>query len=320
MSEPDLPSLRTSAGHGFRGDLAPVVLMGVAMETPAILKRVRVLETARGPVYSYWRARLDNHDILVAACGVGKVNAAMATQAIIERHSPGAIILFGSAGGLREDLLPGDIVIGEKAVHHDAGVNLGRRFVPMGVQICAGRRYKSRRMFHAAIELVESARVVAAEMTPDGRGRPPQTHIGVIATGDQVMFSAERKSWIQRTWDALAVEMEGAAVAQVAQANAIPWLIIRGISDSADDGNGLDLSQISEYVEDGESIMGWARRQGRRLSYLARHPEAVGKFTHLLKGIGLAAERSAALALAMTVRLKGMSATEVISPGSPPAF
>ena len=153
---------------------------------------------------------------------------------------------------------------------------------------------------------MELAQHAGAELRHDGNGRPAQVHVGAIATGDQVVFSDERKQWMHGAWGALAVEMESAAVAQVAQANGIPWLAVRAISDSADGESGINLSKLTEYVEDGGPVTGWMRCQGRRVSYLVRHPDASRKITKTVKGVRLAAARAAALTGAVLTALGEM--------------
>jgi len=271
------------------------MIFAVSNEVGPVLKRAAILSTEHAREWSIWRARWAGHDTVIVGSGVGKVNAAMAAQAAIERHHPRMLIVCGSAGSLSDQVLPGDLVIGERAIQHDAGISLGRRFVHTGVNVRGGGRRMMQRAFCADAALVDLARRAGAELRHDGNGRPAQVHVGAVATGDQVIFSEERKQWMRETWDALAVEMESAAVAQVAQANGVPWLVVRGISDTADGEAGINLSRLSEYVEDGESWPGWLRGQGRRLTYLLRHPETPGKLTRLVRGVRLAAERAAAL-------------------------
>ena len=84
-------------------------------------------------------------------------------------------------------------------------------------------------------------------------------------------------------------------MAQVAVANGVPWLNLRGISDTADDDAGLDLTQVFDRVEDGQSIAGWLRRRRRLVAYVVRHPDAPGKLRQLARGVRLAADRAATL-------------------------
>ena len=273
----------------------PLVIAAVHTEVRPILQRAAVLSIETEGEWSIWRGRWADHDVLVTASGIGKVNAAMALQATIERYRPRAILVCGSAGSLADEVLPGDLVVGEQAIQHDAGVNLGRRFVHTGVNVRRDGRRRVQRAFRADPALVAAAREASTHLRLDSSGRPAQVHFGPVATGDQVIFSTERKQWMRDTLGALAVEMESAAVAQVAQANGIPWLIVRGISDTADGEAGVNLSRLSAYVEDGDSVAGWMRGQGRRLSHLARHPETAGKIRRLIKGVRLASDRAAAL-------------------------
>ena len=278
-----------------------VAVLAVHAEAEPLLRRVAVLSTETAGGWTVRRTRLGARDVLIVACGVGKVNAAMAAQSIIERCEPAAIISVGSAGSLDEEVTPGDLLIGARALQHDAGVNLGRRFVHLGVQVCADGRRRVQRAFAADPDLLAAAQEAGQALLPDDERRPARIHLGPVASGDQVLFSPERKEWIRTRLGALAVDMESGAVAQVAQANGVPWVALRGISDMADDEAGVNLGRLVEYVEDGGSVAGWVRAQGRRLAYLARHPDAPAKYARLARGVQLAAERAAALA-ELTIR------------------
>ena len=140
------PPLWPSTTDGQPGPLAVYAVLG---EVEPLLKQAAILSTETEREWSIWRARWNGHDLVIVASGIGKVNAAMAVQAIIERYHPRAIIACGSAGGLSDEVLPGDLVIGERAIQHDAGINLGRRFVHSGVHVREGGRRKMQRAFVA---------------------------------------------------------------------------------------------------------------------------------------------------------------------------
>jgi len=271
---------------------APAVI-GIPNELAPLLQRVAVLRSEPTGPFLFSRARAGARDFSIVACGMGKVNAAMATQALIKRLRPSAILCCGSAGGLCADMQTGDLVIGSQALQHDAGVYLGGRFVHVGVSVEDAGHHKTRRIFHAEARLVEMA-CMTANYAPGAR----PTHVGLIASGDQVIFSREKRAWLRDACGALAVDMESAAVAQVAQAYGVPWLIIRGVSDAAGEDDGFDVSRLVEYVDEAP-----AATLARRAAYLATHPAVAAQLSRLRAGVQLAAERAAELVIAALERL-----------------
>ena len=188
--------------------------------------------------------RLHGRNVVVVWTGVGKVNAAMTTTLLIEHFKPKHIIFTGIAGAVNPDLRPGDIVIAEKTAHHDMGTVWPEGLFVKGVKnrldgmenpvffpadeklvICAQR----------AAERIDMQRVA----TVTG-GRNPKIIKGVIVTGDSFIASTEKCAELRKKLNADAVEMEGAAVAQICYQRQIDHLVIRSISDSADEGAVTD--------------------------------------------------------------------------------
>ncbi len=281
-----------------------IVIISERMEAAEILRRMAVLETHRDEPFPFWRGRLAGMDVWLVGCLMGKVNAAMAAQLAVDRFRPAAILTCGSAGGLHPEVQPGDLVISTHTAQHDAGMNWGSRFITLGVQFHRNGRTGLRRRFPADPSLLAAAQEAARSLPHDGHGRPPWVHAGLIVTGDQAIFSRQRRQAVLETWHALAVDMESAAVAQVAAAHGIPWLAIRGISDRADEEAGLDAGLLAVSLDD-EGLGAWLSLQGRRLCYLLRHPDAPWRISRLMQGTRLAAARAAALVEAALSRWNG---------------
>jgi adenosylhomocysteine nucleosidase len=214
------------------------------------------------------------------------VNAALGTQALITRCGVACLIGFGSAGALDGNLKPGDLVIAQRAVAHDAGVFLGHRFQPSGIM---GRDRRGRvglcRAFEADPDLVALGRSAAQKLDV-----PLQP--GTVVTGNQAIFSTARKRWLRQTFDALVVEMETAALAQAAAAHRLPWVAVRAISDRAGDDLVLDYSRLQFYLGDGRPA--W-RQQVSRGFYLLTHPTARRRLHRLRRGLALASEQASRL-------------------------
>jgi adenosylhomocysteine nucleosidase len=115
-------------------------------------------------------------------------------------------------------------------------------------------------------------------------------------TGNQVVFSSARRRWLRHTFGALAVEMETAAVAQVAVAHRLPWVAVRAISDGAGDELILDYSRLRRYLD--EDLPEWRHRL-RSWWYLFAHPHALRQLRRLHKGLALASDQAACLVQAM---------------------
>ncbi len=188
--------------------------------------------------------KLNGKDVVVTWTGVGKVNAAMTTTLLVEHYKPRHIIFTGIAGAVNSALQPGDIVIAEKTAHHDMGT-----IWPEGL-FCKGVKsrldgFENPVFFPADPELVKLARQAAdqagLESIKTAKGeRKPKIIRGVVVTGDSFVASTEKCAELRKKLEADAVEMEGAAVAQICYQREIAHIVIRSISDNADEGAVLD--------------------------------------------------------------------------------
>ena len=167
--------------------------------------------------------KLRGTDAVVVQSGIGKVNAGVCAQILITHFGAHEIINIGVAGSLDPRINIGDIVISTDAVQHDFDVS------PIGF-----RRgeipYTGLYAFPADAGLRERAHRAAEKFSAEVR-----CYEGRVCSGDQFIASKAQKSGIIETFGGLCCEMEGAAVAQVCHLNRVPWVIIRAISDKADD-------------------------------------------------------------------------------------
>ena len=185
-----------------------------------------VTVTARAGM-EYCAGKLEGLDAVVVQCGIGKINAAMCTQILIDSFAVDAIVNTGIAGSLCAELDIGDLVISQDAMYHDFdccafGYPAGK--VP-GMDVVA---------FPADEELIHLG-YQGAEAVNAGH-----TKIGRVASGDQFVADAALKNRIIEITQALCTEMEGAAIAQTAYRNKVPFVIIRAISDKADNSADMD--------------------------------------------------------------------------------
>jgi adenosylhomocysteine nucleosidase len=188
--------------------------------------------------------KLNGRKVVVTWTGVGKVNAAMTTTLLIEHYKPKYVVFTGIAGGVNPALRPGDIVVSEKTAQHDMGT-----FWPEGL-FCKGVKsrldgYENPVFFPADPMLLTAAKKAVEKAELDSiktfRGeRAPKIIRGIIVTGDSFISSTDKRAELRQTLDADAVEMEGAAVAQICYQREIGYIVIRSISDNADEGAVLD--------------------------------------------------------------------------------
>lgn len=203
---------------------------------------------------AFWRGDLHGRPVVLALSGIGKVAAATTTTALIERFRVARVVFTGVAGGLGDGVQVGDVVVAEDYLQHDMDASpLFPRWEVPGY----GR---SRWSCDAA--LVERLRQASVEALAS-QATPARVHQGLIASGDRFVSAAHESQALRNALqsaghEVLAVEMEGAAVAQVCHDYAIPWAAVRTISDRADDDAHGDFAVFVQTVASryADQIMG----------------------------------------------------------------
>ena len=200
-----------------------------AMEVEVEKLRAKMTETEMKTVagMNFCKGKLEGKDVVIVRSGIGKVNAGICSQILVDLYQVDGIVNTGIAGSLRNEINIGDLVpVGE---------------IPqLGVK-----------EFPADERLLTLAEEACREANPD-----ISTFKGRVASGDQFIDSKEKKKWICDTFDAYCAEMEGAAVAQAAYLNKIPYLIVRAISDKADDSAHMDYGEFeAKAVEHSVNLM-----------------------------------------------------------------
>ena len=190
--------------------------------------------------------------VVVAWTGIGKVNAAMTTTLLIEHFRPGEVIFSGIAGGVNPKLAPGDIVIAAETAHHDMGILGEDGFYNRGViNPLDGIRnpvylLADERLLKLAEKAAEQVELEKIKTTVGERS--PRIIKGVVVTGDVFVASPEKGAELREKLNADAVEMEGAAVAQICYQRQIPHLVVRSISDKADKTARMDSMMFQEMA------------------------------------------------------------------------
>lgn len=181
----------------------------------------------------FYRGKINNADVVVAAAGVGKVNAAVCAQTMILMYNPDAIINIGVAGGFSEGLKIGDIAIADAVVEHDmdttaTGDPLGYIYGIEMVKMPCDKKMA---------DVMEKAVLTVGTMGVER---------GIIASGDQFISTHEQRDKIINNFAAIAAEMEGASIGHVCTMNKVPFAVLRAISDGANDSSPVDFEVFAK--------------------------------------------------------------------------
>ncbi|MBR5046760.1 MAG: 5'-methylthioadenosine/adenosylhomocysteine nucleosidase [Eubacterium sp.] len=200
----------------------------------------------------FCEGKLDGKDVVVVRCNIGKVNAGICAQLLISDFGAGRIINTGVAGSLDARINIGDIVVSTDALQHDFDTT------PLGSEPGEMPTIGAR-CFPADGEMRLRAANAVKESVPN-----IQVFEGRICTGDQFIASREKKEAILSVFGGLCCEMEGGAIAQVCYLNHTPFVIIRAISDKADDSEEVSFMEFAESA---------ARRCAAITRYMICHEE-----------------------------------------------
>lgn len=214
-------------------------ICALGIEVEGIVKLMENKEKTTIAKITYYKGNIRGKEVVCCECGVGKVNAAMSTQIMIDIYHPDVIVNSGIAGSLSGDIRIGDIVISDDCVQHDmdgteAGDPLGQVQFNDEVRTYFPADKATADKLAAACEAIDGIRVC--------RGR--------IASGDVFITARERRRRIADHFGALACEMEGAAVATVCYRNDVPFAILRSISDDFNNNDFMDFMQFREIAAD----------------------------------------------------------------------
>lgn len=180
----------------------------------------------------FYCGRIGEHEVVLMQCGIGKVCAACATQALICRFSPDYIINTGCAGALSPSLKVGDMVVSTSAVEYD--LDFREIGFPLGFITSLG---------------ISEIKADISLATKIRRAIPSDINVaeGLVVSGDHFVASNEQRNIILTSFpSALCTEMEGAAIAHVCAQNSVPFCIVRCMSDTADGNSGVSFAEFSD--------------------------------------------------------------------------
>ena len=197
-------------------------------EVAKIKEQMEDVETKQIASMEFLKGTVKGHPVVVVRSGIGKVNAAMCTQILADIYHVDTVINTGIAGSLNADINIGDIVLSTDALEHDMDA------VAFGYPVGQIPRMDTL-SFKADEQLRKTAKEICEKVNPD-----VTVFEGRVVSGDQFISDKQKKEWLIENFAGYCTEMEGAAIAHAAYLNDIPFLIIRAISDKADDSASVD--------------------------------------------------------------------------------
>jgi len=207
------------------------IMCAMREELEPLLKRVEIQNEVNFARNNYYLAKFNNLDLVLAYSKIGKVNASITATTLIEKFGAKKLLFSGVAGAIDSDLKIGDLIIASKTCQHDIDLTV------FGYK--PGYIPESEIFFECDKELNDIAKSVANDLNINLKE-------GIIASGDQFIHNKEKKEWIKKTFNASAIEMEGGAVGCVTWHLNIPFFMLRSISDTAEEGAGVDFDKFLE--------------------------------------------------------------------------
>ena len=205
-----------------------------AMEVEVEKLRAKMTETEMKTVagMNFCKGKLEGKDVVIVRSGIGKVNAGICSQILVDLYQVDGIVNTGIAGSLRNEINIGDIVLSTDALQHDMDAT-GFGYEPGVIP----------RMEDSVFVADEKLRSLAKEVN-ESVNTEIATFEGRVVSGDQFISDHDKKEQLVNTFQGYCTEMEGAAIAQVCYLNQIPFLIIRAISDKADNSATMDYGEF----------------------------------------------------------------------------
>ena len=204
------------------------IIGAMELEIESLKSEMTVSKVEKKAGMEFFEGTLNGADVVIVRSGVGKVNAALCVQLLADLFRVTHIINTGVAGSLNAKLDIGDILISTDALHHDVDATI------FGYQPGEVPQL-GRREFPADARMAELAKAACEKVNPD-----IHAVLGRVVSGDQFISSKEVKSRLIELFAGDCAEMEGASIAHGAYLNEIPFVIIRAISDKADDSSEME--------------------------------------------------------------------------------
>ncbi|MBE6048571.1 MAG: 5'-methylthioadenosine/adenosylhomocysteine nucleosidase [Clostridium sp.] len=209
------------------------IIAAMSEELEILLKDMNLEDKKIKANMTFNKGKLWGKDVVAVVCGIGKVNAAICTQILASEYNVDKIINVGVAGGIGKQIYPGDIVIADNLVEHDMDTTA---FGDPHGQVPRMDTFD----FKCDPDLISAAKKACYKL--DGN---IHTFVGRIVSGDVFVADIEKIQWLESEFSALSCEMEGASIAHTCYLNGIPFVVIRSISDNANNGAHMEYEKFT---------------------------------------------------------------------------
>jgi adenosylhomocysteine nucleosidase len=221
-----------------------VGIIGAMEEEVASLKQeMEITEVKNYASLDFYIGKMNNKDVVVVRCGIGKVNAAICTQLLIDKFNVTMIINTGVAGAVSSKLDIGDIVISSDAIQHDMDAT------GFGYKLGEIPRMKES-IFKADENLIHIAKKASETIETDNK-----VYVDRVVSGDKFISDANVKEKLSNDFQGFCAEMEGASIAHVCYLSNIPYVVIRSISDKADNSAEVNFAEFTEIAASNSTKM-----------------------------------------------------------------
>lgn len=201
-------------------------------EIKLLLEHMEAVEAERHAGLAYYRGSLHGRKVVLTQSGVGKVNAAVCTQVMIDRFGADAVLFTGVAGAVNPELNIGDIVISTSSLQHDVDVT------PLGFP-------RGTIPYQAVSEFPSDEGLATLALSAGEAVFPGRCRTGKVLSGDQFIADRDVVKKLYEAFGGACTEMEGAAVAQACHMNGVPHVIIRSMSDKADGSANANFAEFT---------------------------------------------------------------------------
>lgn len=206
------------------------IIAAMPEELKLLVEHLEMAEKHQRLGHVYYTGRIKHHEVVLVESGIGKVMSAMSVAVLVNDFKVTAVINTGSAGAVASGLEIGDVVVADRLVYHDVDVTA------FGYDY--GQMARQPLYYEASRYLVEEMKAVLEKTQQTSR-------VGLIATGDSFIAGQDKIDQIKAHFpDVLAVEMEGAAIAQAAHSLGLPFMVIRAMSDTASHNANITFDEF----------------------------------------------------------------------------
>ena len=220
----------------------PIGIIGAMQsEVEALLGAMQESKVEEAAGLAFHMGTLEGVQCVIAECGPGKVNAAVCAQTMVLKYKPRLIINVGIAGGVGPKVHIGDLVVAAACVQHDFDTTaMGDPLATLFIRHYGQDTEK--------VMLLPCCEKAAGVLLEEARSIYGDAHFGVICTGDTFVADPEKNRFLDETFQAQAVEMEGGAIAQVCYMNGVRCAVLRAISDGANDDSPMDFPAFEKMA------------------------------------------------------------------------